>query len=246
MNNNVALSLFSDKLKHSIDEIELNERKEIYDRAQHMYICKRCKKPSAKFIMNYQGEPVYARVRCGCDVISGMYEVKEETEKPINKNSSFEKSSTQKSQNFRTALNSCKKFCENIDKCLEIGKGIYLHGGYHSGKTYLLECMSNELMKNKKINYALFDFPEIIKTAKNHFSVSKTSEFLNQFDVLLIDNLTLIDGIFFENVFISAIHDRYENKKPTIFTSSSDINSLQVSDTLKNLLKKSSKEMCID
>lgn len=246
MSKNIALSLFADKLKRSIDEIEINERKEIYDRAQHMYICKRCKKPSAKFIMNYQGAPVYARVRCGCDVVSSMYEYETEPEKAVNSDSNFEKSSTQKSQNFQTALNSCQKFCANIDKCLQIGKGIYLHGGYHSGKTYLLECISNELIKNQKINYALFDFPEIIKTAKNHFSISKTSEFLNQFDVLLIDNLTLIDGIFFENVIISSLQDRYDNKKPTIFTSSNDIESLQVSDTLKNLLKKSSKEMCID
>ena len=127
MSNNVTLSLFSDKLKHSIDEIELNERKEIYDRTQHMYICKKCKKPSAKFIMNYQGEPVYARVRCGCDIISGMYE--KDNKEIISKESKFEKTSTSKSKNFQTALESCQKFCKNIDKCLQIGKGIYLHGG---------------------------------------------------------------------------------------------------------------------
>lgn len=246
MSKNIALSLFADKLKRSIDEIEINERKEIYDRAQHMYICKRCKKPSAKFIMNYQGEPVYARVRCGCDVVANMYEYETESEKPINADSKFDNLFSQKSENFKAALESCQKFCKNVDRCLEIGKGIYIHGGYHSGKTYLLECISNELIKNKKINYALFDFPEIIKTAKNHFNISKTSEFLNQFDVLLIDNLTLIDGIFFENVIISSLQDRFENKKPTIFTSSNNIDSLQVSEQLKNLLKKSSKEMCID
>ena len=51
------------------------------------------------------------------------------------------------------------------------------------------------------------------------------------------------DGIYFEQLFENILTERFKNKKPTIFTSSSNISNLKLSENIKNIILKMSKEI---
>ena len=63
--------------------------------------------------------------------------------------------------------------------------------------------------------------------------------------MLLIDDISVIDGIYFEQLFENILTERFKNKKPTIFTSSSNISNLKLNENIKNIILKMSKEISI-
>lgn len=49
-------------------------------------------------------------------------------------------------------------------------KGLYLHGSFGSGKTYLIYALLNELKINKKVEYEALYFPEILRILKDDWN----------------------------------------------------------------------------
>ena len=120
-----------------------------------------------------------------------------------------------------------QKFIKDYDKN---GKGLYLHGNFGCGKTYLIAATFNELAK-KGIKSAIVFWPEFLRDLKTSFQ----SDFKEKFDKVKKSPLLLIDDIGAENttawgrdeILCPLLQYRMEEKLPTFFTSNLDIKSLE-------------------
>lgn len=136
---------------------------------------------------------------------------------------------------FEKAFHRCRKYCEVADQVLEKGYGIYLFGASGTGKTHLTACICNELIST--YHQCLFtNFFEISKLIRSTFNKNIEAESIIkricEIDFLFIDDLgtELLkkngeDNWLQEQVF-DIINKRYNNRKPTIFTSNYSLNEL--------------------
>jgi primosomal protein DnaI len=110
-------------------------------------------------------------------------------------------------------------------------KGLYLHGNFGCGKTYLVAAAFNELA-TKKVNSAIVFWPEFLRSLKASFN---TNDFDNLYERIKKVPLLLIDDIGAENttswsrdeIFCPLIQYRMENHLPTFFTSNLTLKELE-------------------
>ena len=109
-------------------------------------------------------------------------------------------------------------------------KGLYLHGSFGSGKTYLLTALFNELERSKKATIKIAYFPELLRTLKEDFH-----RFGYLMDELMHVDLLLIDDIGAEKVtewgrdeiLGTILQFRMNEGKITFFTSNLTIEELE-------------------
>ncbi len=109
-------------------------------------------------------------------------------------------------------------------------KGLYLHGSFGCGKTYLIASTFHELAKNK-ISSAIVFWPEFLRDLKASFS----SDFKEKFDEIKKVEVLLIDDIGAESttlwgrdeILCPLVQYRMEEHKPTFFTSNLDYEMLE-------------------
>ncbi len=102
-------------------------------------------------------------------------------------------------------------------------KGLYLHGSFGSGKTYLISAAFHELAK-KNVRSAIVFWPEFLGELKDSFN---TGTFHEKIDMLKKVPLLLIDDIGAESttawsrdeIFCPIVQYRMEEHLPTFFTS---------------------------
>lgn len=146
------------------------------------------------------------------------------------KHTSFEQTDVQNAK-FKAIYERCKKYTEVADQVLDRGIGIYLFGPSGVGKSHLTACMANKLMESY-YTVLYTNFSEISKQIRRTFS--RRGE--NDTEQAFIERLASIDFLFIddfgterlqkdeedlwlqEKVF-DVINKRYNNNKPTIFTS---------------------------
>lgn len=151
------------------------------------------------------------------------------------RDTTFENTDLSVGGDFEKAFHRCKKYCEVADQVLEKGYGIYLFGTSGTGKTHLTACICNELISS--YHQCLFtNFLEISKLIKSNFNKNTDAEItikrICEVDFLFIDDLgtELLkkngeDNWLQEQVF-DIINKRYNNRKPTIFSSNYSLNEL--------------------
>lgn len=151
------------------------------------------------------------------------------------KNAYFKNCMIGNNETFDNAYARCKRYCENSDEILKKGYGMYLWGDKGTGKTYLTACMANELINQYKV--VLFtNFFEISKSIRATFKGNGSEvNIINKIadvDFLFIDDLgTEIvtkdgeDNWLQEKIF-EIINKRYNNMKPTIFSSNYSLQQL--------------------
>lgn len=113
-----------------------------------------------------------------------------------------------------------------------IQKGLYLHGNFGCGKTYLISAMLNELAK-KNIKSTIIFWPEYLRMLKSTFN--DTDQFKINFEKVKSSPILLIDDIGAENVtpwardeiLCSILQYRMEEHLPTFFTSNLTITELE-------------------
>ncbi len=109
-------------------------------------------------------------------------------------------------------------------------KGLYLHGSFGSGKTFLLVALLSELAK-KKIKSAVVYWPEFLRNLKGSFEMG----FNEKFDLIRTVPVLLIDDIGAENVtdwgrdeiLGSLLQYRMENDLITFFSSNFSLKDLE-------------------
>ncbi len=125
-----------------------------------------------------------------------------------------------------------KKFYDEYRKGERI-KGLYLHGNFGCGKTYLVSALFNELAK-KDVKSTIIYFPEFLHSLKATFG-SADSDYEERFDAVKEANLLLLDDIGAEKLSSWArdevlgviLQYRMEEHLPTFFTSNLSLKELE-------------------
>lgn len=127
------------------------------------------------------------------------------------------------------------KYIDNFYNGKE-SKGLYLHGNFGAGKTYLIAALFNELAK-KGVESSIIYFPEFLRTLKASFQKYEESEgsFSDKYEKIKKIPLLLIDDIGAENVTAwgrdeilgTILQYRMNENLPTFFTSNLTINELE-------------------
>ena len=122
-----------------------------------------------------------------------------------------------------------KNFYDNFEKVNTL-KGLYLHGSFGSGKTYLIAALLNELEKNKNASIEIVYFPEALRSMKEDFSLAQDKiNYLENVDILLIDDIGAekVTEWGRDEVLGTILQYRMNNKLTTFFTSNLTIEELE-------------------
>ena len=108
-------------------------------------------------------------------------------------------------------------------------KGLYLHGNFGCGKTYLIAALFNELAK-KRITTEIIYFPELLREIKGDFdSYADKMEYLQAVDLLLIDDIGAekVTEWGRDEILGTILQSRMNNNKTTFLTSNLTIEDLE-------------------
>ena len=109
-------------------------------------------------------------------------------------------------------------------------KGLYLHGTFGSGKTFILAALFNELKAKKYANTEIIYFPELLRNMKEDFSlVEDKLNYLQNVDILLIDDIGAENVTVWgrDEILGTILQYRMNNKLTTFFTSNLTIEELE-------------------
>ena len=119
-------------------------------------------------------------------------------------------------------------FCKNYERTSP-HKGLYLHGTFGCGKTYLISAAFNELAK-KRISTEIVYYPELLRNLKSDFDLfGDTIEYLENVDLLLIDDIGAekVTEWSRDEILGTILQHRMNNYKTTFFTSNLTIEELE-------------------
>ncbi len=113
-------------------------------------------------------------------------------------------------------------------------KGLYLHGNFGCGKTYLIAAMFNELAKDG-VKSAIVYWPEYLRSLKSSYSSSSSDEFKDKYNEVKYAKLLLIDDLGAEGVTSwsrdeilgTLLQYRMQEGLPTFITSNLNIKELE-------------------
>ena len=151
------------------------------------------------------------------------------------KDTIFDKTDLDRPVDFQKAYQRCRKYCQIPEQALENGYGMYIYGDSGTGKTHLTACMCNELMAN--MHQCLFtNFFEISKLIRSTWNGNTGAENIVkricEVDFLFLDDLGTEaltkngEDNWLQGQVFDIINKRYNNKKPTIFSSNYSMNEL--------------------
>ncbi len=120
------------------------------------------------------------------------------------------------------------QFCDSYDKNKN-NKGLYLHGTFGCGKTYLISAVFNELAK-QRIRGEIVYLPELLRDLKSDFdSFADRIAYLEDVDLLLIDDIGAekVTEWSRDEILGTILQHRMNNYKTTFFTSNLTIEELE-------------------
>lgn len=129
----------------------------------------------------------------------------------------------------RDIIKFLKEFYDNYNK-QEFHKGLYLHGSFGNGKTYLISAMLNEL-SNKNYNVVILYFPELLRTLKEKFDTGY-NEYIKSIlnaDILLLDDIGAESVTEWgrDEILGTILQHRMDNNMSTFFTSNLSLEDLE-------------------
>ena len=121
-----------------------------------------------------------------------------------------------------------KKFYDEYDRNGKF-KGLYLHGNFGSGKTYLIAALFNELSK-KRVSTEIVYFPELLRNLKSDFdNFADYIDYLENVDLLLLDDIGAerVTEWGRDEILGPILQKRMNNYKTTFFTSNLTLDELE-------------------
>ena len=122
-----------------------------------------------------------------------------------------------------------KNFYDNYD-ILKTNKGLYLHGSFGSGKSFLIAALLNELKIKKNVKYEMVYFPEMLRSLKDDFnSLDSKVRYLSNVEILAIDDIGAekVSEWSRDEVLGTILQARMNNRLTTFFTSNLTIEELE-------------------
>jgi DNA replication protein DnaC len=127
-----------------------------------------------------------------------------------------------------------KRYVNNFNKFYGEGKGLLLHGDVGTGKTYIA-CMIANALIDQGYPVLVTNFARILNTLQSTFERQEYLDSLNQFKLLVIDDLGVErdTGFAKEQVF-NIIDSRYRAGKPMIITTNLSMQKLATESDLSD------------
>ena len=122
-----------------------------------------------------------------------------------------------------------KKFYDEFEVYKDM-KGLYLHGSFGSGKSFLVYALLNELNFNKKVDFEAVYFPDLLKTLKEDWDTySEKMDRYSSVPVLLLDDIgaEAVSEWGRDEVLGTILQYRMNNHLTTFFTSNLTIEELE-------------------
>lgn len=122
-----------------------------------------------------------------------------------------------------------KEFYDNYDGIKDL-KGLYLHGVFGSGKTYLIHALLNELKINKKVEFFAVYYPDLLKELKEDWdSYNLKLDRYSNVPILLFDDIgaETVSDWGRDEVLGTILQNRMNNHLTTFFTSNLTIEELE-------------------
>ncbi len=117
-------------------------------------------------------------------------------------------------------------------------KGLFLHGSFGSGKTYLISALLNELSQNNNSTIIIY-YPELLRSLKESFESNNFSDKINRIkkaDLLLLDDIgaETVTAWNRDEILGTILQHRMDNKLPTFFTSNLNLKELELHFIINN------------
>ena len=122
-----------------------------------------------------------------------------------------------------------KNFYDHYEKVNTL-KGLYLHGSFGSGKTFMIAAFLNELVEKKKANVEIVYWPEALRNMKEDFSlVEEKLAYYQNVDILVIDDIGAENETAWgrDEILGTILQSRMNKKLTTFFTSNYNIQELE-------------------
>lgn len=122
-----------------------------------------------------------------------------------------------------------KNYYDNYEPYSSL-KGLYLHGSFGCGKTFLIAALLNELKINKNAYVEIVHVPDLLRNMKEDFSlVEDKVKYLQEVDILLLDDIGAENVTAWgrDEIIGAILQYRMNNKLTTFFTSNLTIEELE-------------------
>ena len=207
--------------------------------------CPFCGKPQKYGLLDILGKNTWIKIKCDC--IKGQSEQNRQHEKkkeiveyfkkwnPIGlrfKEKTFE-NFTLDGENKQKIINLCQGYCNNFQKNLKNGIGLYLEGASGTGKTHLSVAIMKQLTEE---NYSVIfiNTSDLLTKLKESQRIGKDGieQMLNDLkkvDLLILDDIgSMPSSTVNEDLLYKIVNLRYENMKPVILTTNASPQTLYV------------------
>ncbi len=128
-----------------------------------------------------------------------------------------------------TVIKWLKDYYDNFDP-FKTSKGLYLHGNFGTGKTYLIAALLNEIKNKYGVRAEITYVPELLRKLKENLNLvgDKLYE-LENVDLLLLDDIGAekVTEWGRDEILGTILQTRMNKGMPTFFTSNLTINELE-------------------
>ncbi len=132
-------------------------------------------------------------------------------------------------KNRASVIKWIKNFFDNYSP-YKSNKGLYLHGNFGTGKTYLIAALFNEIKNKYQVNTEIVYVPELLRKLKENLNlVGDRLDYLENVPLLLLDDLGAekVTEWGRDEIIGTILQTRMNNNMPTFFTSNLKIEELE-------------------
>lgn len=226
---------FVKKLKLSEEEAKNNTIK-LYDSLDELHNCKNCSnlyecknkvKGYVYFPEKKESNLCFSYVPCKYKKRAMEDELTKETTQNILGNARMKDIKITK--NRQQTIKWIKEYYDNYDPYKSC-KGLYLHGNFGTGKSFLIAALLNELKNKFGVRIEIVYFPELLRKLKEDLNlVGDKLYYLENVDVLLLDDIGAekVTEWGRDEILGTILQTRMNKGKHTFFTSNLTISELE-------------------
>lgn len=237
---------YEERKKHWLSTIDADNEYVLFDKIY----CKHCRKEKS---LDMPERNFYTKCPCPCESQKEKFErerqermerakayqaINERTLPAEVRGASFYRIVDRtSSENYITICERCEKFCYNFQAVKQSGRGIWLYGGFDTGKTYLAAAILKTLQSEGVLcTFTTMEriLEELKATYNNAATATEQGVMANyaKVDCLILDDFTGIKSSrkgaenWAADRFCEIIKRRYEQHLPTVITSRRSIKEL--------------------
>lgn len=223
------------KLKISEEDAKKNTIK-LVDSLEELNHCKNCSSlyECKNKVKGYVYFPEKKESKLNFSYIPCKYKkraMKEESEKKTTQNilDNAKLKDIKITKNRSEVIKWIKEYYDNYDPYKTIN-GLYLHGNFGTGKSFLIAALMNELKNKYGVNTEIVYVPELLRRLKEDLNlVGDKLYYLENVNILLLDDIGAekVTEWGRDEILGTILQTRMNNGMPTFFTSNLTINELE-------------------